>query len=339
MSQDLFNNLSNDYIYPDLAPCPGDSDENTFEFLPGNQIGIISGSSIIAAMGLNDIAINVDGWVQQTKYLQSGEITFITGLTKGISNQVQYFPWDGSVAYTGSNHGLYMSVNVSINYYKNFRYYQNAFFATSDSAEEITIEDAIDTKLSELGISIGSTYDTSGLTFTGSQSGYWFDVTAIDVSIWEPDVSVWGESLVEDISSAVPAFKYPNTAMLGYALKITYPTSSTIADSDKYVKINHVPDYLTYYEVSTGDPNSYVRYYRSVDVGMSGGSCAADDVMSAADYLDKVETNGLWEKVGPLRIWLTAPDPDDSAIENLITGFYVFNPQSFTVKLDYITIL
>lgn len=336
---DLFNNISNDYINPDLAPCAGGSDdEYTFEFLPGEQAGIVSGSSIIASMGLGDISQEVDGWVQQTKYLQPGEVTFIQGMTKGISYRVQYFPFIDPVEYDGELDEYYMSLDISINYYKNFRYYQDSIFVTGDYDEGITIENALDIAFDAKGINVSSTYDPSGLTFTGSQAGYAFNITAIDVSLFLPDASIETASLVEDTSSAIPAFKYPNGAMLGYVLKVTYPTSSTVEDYQKYIQINHVPDYLTYYEASTGDANCYVKHTDAVDVGLSGTACT-EDTLSAADYLDKVETNGWWEKVGVLRIWLTAEDPADSATENLITGFYVYNPQSFAVKIDYMTIL
>jgi hypothetical protein len=60
--------------------------------------------------------------------------------------------------------------------------------------------------------------------------------------------------------------------------------------------------------------------------------------LSAADYLDYIESNKLWEKVGVLRMWLSATDPENSNTENLITGFYVFNPTASVVKIDYMTI-
>lgn len=337
---DLFNNFlnpSNDYINPDLAPCAGDSDSNFFEFLPNQQVGITNGNSIISSLSLNDIAEEISGWVTQSKILQSGEITFIQGLTKGITTSSRYFPWYGSVSYTGDDHQYYLQLDISINYYKNFRYYQTAISVEGDYVNGITIENALDMKLDELGISVTSSYDPSGLTFTGTQAGYWFDVTAVEAILY-PDTSAYTESLIEDDDAYLPAYKYPNTAMLGYVLKVIYPTSSTINDYDKYVEVNHVPDYLTYYEASTGDTNCYVKYTKAVDVGQSGVSCDPDTI-SAADYLDKVETNNLWEKVGPLKIWVSVEDPGTSNVENLITGFYVFNPQSFSVKIEYMVIL
>jgi len=336
MSTDLFNNISNNYINPALASCAGNSDTYTFEFLPNQQVGVVSGSSIITAMGLGDISRAVEGWDQQTKLLQPGEVIFIQGLTKGISNKIQYFPFDASVVYTGTNHSLYMDVDISINYYKNFKYYDINMHVESDATEDVAIDTAFNIAFDGLSIGVSASYDSSGLTFTGATAGYSFDITAVDVSLGDPSASTGYASLVEDISLGTPAFKYPNGAMLGYVLKVTYP--STAIDSDSYIEINHVPDYLVYFEPSTGDPNSYIRYYKAVDVGLSGTSCIGD-TLSAADYLDYVETNNKWEKVGVLRMWLTAVDPTSSSTENLITGFYVHNPQSLAVKLDYITIL
>jgi hypothetical protein len=338
MAIDLFgNNTSNDYIYPTLAECAGNSDSATFEFLPNDQVGIISGSDIILSMGLGDISQPVTGWVQQTKLLQPGEVIFIQGLTKGISSRVQVFPFDGSVAYeeSGSNHQYYLSVDMSINYYKNFRYYQDVVRATGDYTNGVTIETALDIAFDAKGILVNTTYDVSGLTFTGTTAGYAYNITALNASLFEVSYDV-GESLIEDTSSAIAAFKYPNSAMLGYVLKVTYP--STSEDEEKYIKINHVPDNLVYFEASTGNSSCWVRYEKSVDVGLSGASCTGD-TLSAAEYLDKVETNNEWEKIGVLRIWLTAEDPESSNIENLITGFYAYNPQSFAVQIDYMTIL
>ena len=334
MADVFVNNSANDYINPALAPCAGTSDTDSFEFLPGQQVGVISGSTILSAMGLGDISQVVSGWVQQTKILASGELVFIQGLTKGISYAAQRFLLTDTSSVTHSDY--YMSVDLSIDYYNNFRYHEDAVHVTGDWSESTPIDTALDVEFAARGIRVDAAYvDACTLTFTGTQQGYWFDVTNVEASTWVPDTSVYGETLVEDVSSAVPAYKYPNTAMLGYVLKATYPDDE--ADSDRWIEINHVPDYLTYYEASTGDTNSYVRNRRAVDVGLSGTSCSGD-TLSAADYLDWVETNGEWDKVGVLRIWLSAPDPA-SSIENLITGFYVFNPQSFSVKIEYMTIL
>ena len=66
---------------------------------------------------------------------------------------------------------------------------------------------------------------------------------------------------------------------------------------------------------------------------MNGNSTSS--TMSAGDYLAYIEENNKWEKVGLLRIWLSADDPENSSIENLITGFYVYNPHDFEVKIEY----
>jgi hypothetical protein len=110
MYQDLFNNISNDYIFPDLPPCPDSNGagNDVFKFLPGNQVGIVSGNTILGAMNLGDIMLNVDAWTIQTKILEPGEVTYIAGLTKGISFKTQNFLLDSS--YNNS----FMSVDMSI---------------------------------------------------------------------------------------------------------------------------------------------------------------------------------------------------------------------------------
>ena len=338
MSTDLFNNQANDYIYPSVPQCPGESDTNTFEF--GNkEIIISSGNTELLSMDLSDISQVVTSWDQKTQYLQEGEIIFIPGLTKGISTRTQYWWIDGSVSYTRTQGSYldpyYMSIDMSINYYYNFKYYEKDVFVTSDYTAGVDIASAINIALAANNINVTATWDASKFTFSGGYAGYSYNVTAIDVSVWVPDTSTVGNSITEDTSSAIPAFKYPNGAMLGYVLKVTYP--SIAEDYESYIKINHVPDYLTYYEVSTGDTDAYVRYNKAVDVGLNGNSTAT--TLSAGDYLYYADTNSLWEKVGVFRSWIAAADPTDSNVENLITGFYLYNPQDFTVKVDYITIL
>ena len=330
---DLFNNTSNDYINPTLAPCAGNADEYTFEFLPGQQVGIVSGSSIIAAMGLGDIQQGVEGWVTQTKILQPGEVTYISGLTKGITNEVQRFLYTNATS-DGNDHSMYTTIDISINYYNNFRNYNRRLIASASPTNGINIANAFNILFSADGIPISVTCDASGITFEGSNQGFSFDITGPDASVWDPTTPFYGTGfMVEDTSAYVPAFKYPNGAMLGYVLKVTY--SDTTQPENDFVMINHVPDYLEYFV--EGPLGVWTRYYKPVDVGQSA-TCPTDTI-SSGEYLDWVQTNGKWEKVGVVKIWLTAVDPADSAVENLITGFYVFNPQVTAVKIDYMTIL
>ena len=332
---DLFNNnTSNDYVYPDLPVCAGAADDTTFEFLPGEQVGIVSGSSIIAALGLGDVIQPVSGWVTQTKVLQPGELIFVQGLTKGITNGLQKFLITDTSTVTHSID--YMSIDLSINYYNSFRYYEGASIsATSDYANGINIENALDIAFSNAGIKLTATYnDSSSLTFSATQAGYYYDIYNVTANTFLPNSSTYTETLVEDTSSFMPVYKYANTAMLGYVLKATY--TDGVAPENEYIQINHVPDQITYY--TTTDGSVYSQVTQLVDVGQSGVSCNPD-TMSAATYLDIVESEGLWEKVGPVKIWLTAVDPADSNTKNLITGFYVYNPFSAAVKIDYMTIL
>jgi hypothetical protein len=78
----------------------------------------------------------------------------------------------------------------------------------------------------------------------------------------------------------------------------------------------------------------YLKHRRRLEVGMSG--CSVDDLMSAGDYLNWVTTNGMWRKVGDMYIWTSAPDPTNNCTEkNLIDGFYVYNPHTFPVQIEY----
>ena len=334
MAVDLFNsNTSNDYIYPELNPCPGESDGATFEFLPGQNVGIISGSDILSSMGLGDISQPVVGWDQQTKLVQPGEVTFVSGLTKGITQQVQSFLFDTSVC-DGTNE-FSMIVDLSLNHYRSFRHYDSALHVEANLVDGISIANALNIAFANEGILITAAYDSSGLTFTSSTAGYQIDITNVYATCTnDPSISYL---MIYDASNSVPAFKYPNTAMLGYVLKVDYP--STAQDYDSYIQITHVPYTLTYFEPSTGNSECWVKYIKTVDIGLAGKVCCYPTVMSANDYLAYIEENNMWEKVGLLRIWVSAVDPDNSNIKNLIPGFYVYNPHTFAVQITYMTIL
>lgn len=334
MAVDLFNsNTSNDYVYPEVNPCPGESDGATFEFLPGQNVGVISGSDILASMGLGDISQPVVGWDQQTKLVQPGEVTFVAGLTKGITQQVQVFLFDTSVC-EGTNEYT-MSVDLSLNHYRNFRHYDSALHAQASLNDGLNIANALNTEFASEGILITAAYDASGITFTSSNAGYQIDITNVYATCTnDPSTSFL---MTYDASSSIPAFKYPNTAMLGYVLKVEYPT--TAEDYESYIQITHVPDSLTYFEASTGNSECWVKYTKSIDIGLAGKISCYENVMSANDYLAYIEENNKWEKVGSLRIWISAVDPDNSNIKNLIPGFYVYNPHTFAVQITYMTIL
>ena len=87
-------------------------------------------------------------------------------------------------------------------------------------------------------------------------------------------------------------------------------------------------------DVSWGYDSStfYQKSVKTIDVGMNG--CSSDTVMSAGDYLDWITTNDYWNKFGDMYIWTTAPD-GCSACNNLIDGFYVYNPHAFDIKIEY----
>jgi len=331
MSQDLFNNKSNDYVQPDLPTCPGQSDNYAFEFLPNKQVGVISGSNIVMSLDFSDFSQPVTGWVQQKKLLEPGEVIFIQGLTKGISNKTETFY--STTAINASVAGYYMSADISIGVYKNFKYTKYDVIGQANYDTGINIVNAINISLENKGISVSVSYDDASTFILSGGLGYDFNDTAITLSL---DASTTKYNLVANDTLTIPAFKYPNTGMLGYMLKINYPLSIN-DESQKYININHPPDNLTFYEASTGNINSYVKYIKAVDVGMNGSSTIT--TMSAGDYLNYIDTNTKWEKVGPFRSWLSTSDPDSSNIENLITGFYLYNPQSFAVQVEYMVIL
>jgi hypothetical protein len=326
MSTDLFNNPSNDYIHPNLAPCPDAGDTYTFEFLGKKNVGITNGSKTLLDMSFADLHQDVTGWAQDKKFIQSQEVVFVAGLTKGVTTKVIVFPINPS----GNDFDI--SVGFSVGYYKNFRYYTTTIHAEGDPINQIGIEDAINIALGASNIGVNLVYDPSKFTFSSAIAGLDFSISTIN---YDASLNI-GYILTPDISAGIPAAKYPNTAMLGYVLKPAYPTSANIP-ANNWVYINHVPDTLVYYDVSTVDMVTSTRYFKTVDVGMSGAS--TEEVMSAGDYLNYVDVNNKWDKVGSLQAWITAPDVAGDVVENLITGFYLYNPHDFAIQVDYLLML
>jgi len=310
-----------------LNACPGTETvtSGSFEFIPKRSLGVVSGNDILSSIDFTGFSQTVIGWTKERKLLQSGEVVFVQGLTKGISYKMQVFPITFDVS---SDVGYYdMRVDMSVGYYKNFKYITINVSTNGDYDNGVTIENALNTKLTALSININADVDVSDFSFTGTTLGYEFDITNLNVTL---DGSA--KILTVDVSQGILAAKYPNTAMLGYVLKVTYPDDAT-TESDRYIDLKHVPTTLTYYEASTGDPNNYVPYTKTVDAGNNYSSAT---IISAGDYLNYVDTNNLWEKVGQLRIWLATQDPaTNSSTTNLIPGFYLYNPQSWDVYVEY----
>jgi len=247
MATDVFNNPSNDYVNPGLAPCAGAGDgDATFEFVD-NGAGIISGSNILQFMDLSNISVLVNSWINQKITLQSGEVIYIPGPDKGLLNERQVFDIlpDG---YEGDLSKYFMIVDLSISYYNNFRHYNINLEASSNYALNIDIDDALNLALANNNIKAEAVYDPSTFTFSGTQVGYDFRIsnfvlTLIDNSTNTSSPFVYppllpSYTLEEDISLYLPAMKYPNGAMLGYLLKTNFPPDECYRSC--WIYMNHV---------------------------------------------------------------------------------------------------
>lgn len=276
MAIDLFNNPSNDYIYPGLAPCPGAADDQYLTWTE-NGLAIIKGSQIVSEIGFNDLQTPVNSFSKQQVTLESGEVTFIPGLTKGLCNKNIGFLLPALNSSDLSLNPFFFELDFSINFYKNFSFTTLSIDVSADYEQNIDIEDAINIKFDSLGIKILSSYDPSILCFTGTTPGYEFYVTNMVLHIYDSSGTgavhyspfAYGANaeyydLEEDPSAFIPAMKYPNTAMQGLALKGIYPSDQ--AECDKWVYLHHVTDYVITYdpievnydsEVST---NLYISY-------------------------------------------------------------------------------
>jgi hypothetical protein len=268
---DVFSNTSNDYIYPALSQCPNVADSNILKFLPNGEIGIVSGSKIISSISFSDVAIQVNSFNKQQQIIEPGEVIFIAGLTKGLFNKQQGF-WFPNLGSSTLN-PFFMEIDLSINYYKNFKYTYSNIEASANYSENLDIQDALNIVFNDLLIKVSSFYDASALDFQGSQEGYDFNIsnvllTLIDASqnADSPFTPIIVNSqrvpiqytLTEDPSMFASFAKYINTAMQGVILKGTFPTNDNISEEDKWLYLNHVSNYITVYDPVTTIYNSDV---------------------------------------------------------------------------------
>lgn len=360
MSIDLFNNPSNDYVYPALSPCAGAGDSMTLEFLPNDAIGIVQGSNVLESLSFASLKIPVTAFNSFIKTLQPGEVIFIPGLTKGLQTRTQGFTLPNFTA--NNNNPFFMSMDLSIYFYKNFKSYNLDVEASANFSTNIPIDAALNLSLNNAASSVTSNYDPSTLLFTGSPAGYNFSIsnvilTLIDASenINSPFPSIINAStgqkitqlynLPEDLSKSLTYAKYPNTAIQGIIMQIKFPADSgSKTVYDEWVYINHPTDPINIYDAvdvsvfvdpSTWDPSTYyTKTVKTLDVGLG---VSTPTVISAGDYLTWVQENNLWFKVGQFYAWTTAPDFTDT--ENLIDGFYIYNPHDFPVQISYMVFI
>ena len=292
---DVFNNSSNDYIYPGLSPCPG-TGEDQYLVWTADGLCIIKGASVISCISFADLEIPVNGFSKEQKILGTGEVTFIPGLTKGLCNKYQGFTMPYLVSTNSALNPYFMQIDLSINYYKNFSYVMGDVDASASYVQNISIDTAVNLAFGTDGINITSVYDPCIFSFTGGLAGYEFDITNVVLSII--DISMNANSpfaheenaeqyvLVEDVSAAVPSAKYPNTAMQGIILKGTYPyeyQNTVLCEEDKWVQINHVTDYVTTCDPLDVNYDTSVLTELVIDLLPFGTQPIVDNDFSVAD--------------------------------------------------------
>jgi len=268
---DVFSNPSNDYIYPALSPCPNVADSNVLKFLPNGEIGIVFGNKIISSISFADVMIAINSFNKQQQIIEPGEVIFISGLTKGLNNKQQGF-WFPNLGSSDLN-PFFMEIDLSINYYKNFKFTYSNIEASANYSQNLDIQDALNVVFNDLGIKVASFYDSSALDFQGSQEGYDFNISNVLLTLIDASqnadspftpIIVNGQrvpiqyTLIEDPSIFESFAKYPNTAMQGIILKGTFPISNNIAEEDKWLYLNHVTDYITIYNPINAIYNSDV---------------------------------------------------------------------------------
>ncbi|MFA5154024.1 MAG: hypothetical protein WC554_15850, partial [Clostridia bacterium] len=157
MSTDLFNNSSNDYINPQLQACPDAGDSYAFEFLSKKEVGVVNGSQTLASLNFSDFSQPITSWTQEKKIIQPGEVIYISGLTKGVTNKSETFYSVATI--NASIAGYYMTADISIGCYKNFKYTLFDVSVNADYSLGTNIESAINVGLAAKGIGVTVGYD------------------------------------------------------------------------------------------------------------------------------------------------------------------------------------
>jgi uncharacterized protein YjbI with pentapeptide repeats len=249
-----------------------------------------------------------------------------------------------------------MKNDLSVNYYKNFSYTFSNIDVSANYGQNIGISDALNLKLFNDGIKIVSSYDASILSFEGSLQGYDFIIsnvflTIIDTSENSSSPFANGSNaqtydMLEDASAEVPAAKYPNTAMQGLALKGIYPAGYN--DSDYWIYLNHVSDYMTFCDPisvfydSDVSANLSIVYDSSVFIGNKpvsiNASCGIYDVSVGSVYL--VDGSLLLDSSIIFNTTLTDYNLIDCSINNsiiinsYISGFLISDSSLIGISLD-----
>lgn len=260
---DVFNNPSNDYIYPGLAPCANVADDQYLVWTD-EGMAVIKGSQEVGSIIFNDLQIPVNSFNKQQVTLGIGEVTFVQGLDKGLCNRKQGFIIPPLTSTNQNQNELFMQIDLSINYYNNFSFTYANIEASANYDQNINIEDALNLVFDKVKIKVTSFYDPSSFTFMGTQEGYEFNIsnvklTLIDTSSNTSSVFPNGANaetydLGEDASLNINSSKYLNSAMQGIVLRGMFPYDE--CEEDKWFYVNHVTDYVTTYEPI--DINSYV---------------------------------------------------------------------------------
>jgi hypothetical protein len=258
---DLFNNPSNDYVNPGLSPCVGTGDDSYLEFLPNDTIGVIQGNKILGGISFSDIKIPVSAFNTQKKILAAGEVSFIGGLTKGLQYRTQVF----TLPYLTQNdlNPYFMEVDLSIGYYKSFRYYNINIEASGNYTDGTTVDIGLSLALTANQIKAEASYDTSSFTFSATTEGYDFTISNVTLTLIDasqnsnspfPALVIDGIRvpqtwvLEENLDLMLLYAKYPNSGMQGIIMKGIYPTSNSISSYDKWIYVNHVNDIVTIYD-------------------------------------------------------------------------------------------
>jgi len=257
MATDVFNNPSNDYVYPALSPCAGAGDDSYLQFVK-DGIGVVSGSDILAKIDFSSIKIPVSAYTVESKIIGQGEVIYVPGLTKGLQKRQLGFLFPELDSDDEDLNTYFFEVDLSIGYNSSFRYYTKNIDVSANYSQNLTIVDALNIALGNLGVKVTASYDASALIFTGTVDGYDFSISNVILGIidasenssspfpYQANADFYTLEASDDYD--IPYANYRNGAVQGIIMKGIYPSETPETPYDKWLYINHVRNYVTIYD-------------------------------------------------------------------------------------------
>jgi hypothetical protein len=222
-------------------------------------------------------------------------------------------------------------------------YIKDSYFYNSQIWDSSILKSVIDSSSFVINSTIESAYSNAYKLITGDPSNpYEWIVDDPTLSIDDPSsrveiqFSIINDSSLNNViikdSSIYDSFIIDASLIRCTIYNITADSSSVTYEDCTTIQYNLISDCSVAWDIDSS--SFYTKEIKLVDVGRNG--CSTSNIMSAGDYLQWITDNDYWNKFGDVYIWTSAADCLSCGYsKNLIDGFYVYNPQPFDVKIEY----